>query len=241
MSQPWMTYQRNRPGRTAMYVHKLGSDVWNWRYADALLAREGPYEQMARECRPCYDKARPDDTWVSRGSPSAMMYSRWTCCATLPRVMPGGDSLDRCNRERKVAARAAKKGARETFRFRGQSLVLRDGYCAPTDDKDRMQRGNRSCDRVGDPNAKGYWKFMRDPTYPHSLTDCARRCASCAACKYVSFSESHFQRECSWYASCPLYERDRLNQIGSELCPTFNTVRLARSPRAAGGLLAVKP
>ena len=228
MSQPWMTYQRNRPGRTAMYVHKLGSDVWNWRYADALLAREGPYEQMARECRPCYDKARPDDTWVSRGSPSAMMYSRWTCCATLPRVMPGGDSLDRCNRERKVAARAAKKGARETFRFRGQSLVLRDGYCAPTDDKDRMQRGNRSCDRVGDPNAKGYWKFMRDPTYPHSLTDCARRCASCAACKYVSFSESHFQRECSWYAACPRYESNRLERIGSELCPTFSTVKVVR-------------
>ena len=53
--------------------------------------------------------------------------------------------------------------------------------------------------------------------------------------RYVSFSESHFQRECSWYASCPRYEqqksaprseRPRLHQIGSELCPTFSTLRV---------------
>ena len=35
---PWMTYQHNRPGPSALYVHKLGSATWHWRYADALIA-----------------------------------------------------------------------------------------------------------------------------------------------------------------------------------------------------------
>lgn len=220
---PWMTYQHNRPGASAMYVHKLGSDVWNWRYADALLAREGPFVAMPRECRPCYDRARPGETWVSRASPSASLYAKWTCCATLPRVMPGSDSLDRCTKER-----ASRRAAGETFRFRGQALTLRDGYCAPTDDTDRMQRGNRSCARVENPSVRGYWKLMRDPQRAHTLSDCVRRCLGCAACKYVSFSESHFQRECSWYAACPRYESNRLERIGSELCPTFSTVKVVR-------------
>ena len=81
--------------------------------------------------------------------------------------------------------------------------------------------------------AKGYWKFMHDPARPHTLAECVRRCLQCAACRYVSFSESHFQRECSWYASCPRYEANRLERIGSELCPTFSTVRV-RSPPSAG-------
>ena len=133
---------------------------------------------------------------------------------------------------------------RESVRVRGVSLPLYDGYCAATDDVP-AQRGNRSCGRVGVASAQGFWKRMGDPFVPHTLSDCVRRCLACAACNFVSFSESHFQRECSWYASCPRYERDALEEkqskarrrnggidgdglerIGSELCPTFSTVRV---------------
>ena len=250
---PWMTYQHNRPTGRAFYVHKLGSEVWSWRYTDALIAREAPYEPMARECTPCFDSWGRSSSWVSGSSPSSLTYSTWTCCATLPRVMVGGDSLDRCQRERSAVGR-------QVFRHRGQPMPMADGYCAPTDEVE-AQRGNRSCGRVHDREAKGYWKLMQpwEQHVPHTLGECVSRCLECAACRYVSFSESHFQRECSWYASCPRLREpepraeakeplptaaqnhefgpsgSKLLRIGSELCPTFSTVRVKRPAGAMAG------
>ena len=243
---PWMTYQHNRPSQSTFYVHKLGSDVWQWRYADSLFAKEGPYRPMPRVCKPCYvPQGKHEESWVSEKSPSRSYYSRWTCCATMPRAMLGDDSLERCTKERAHSS--------DTFQVGGKALPLLDGYCAPTDDTDKRQNGNRSCGMVGDKRVQGYWKWMHDLKKPHSLKDCVQRCLACPACNYVSFSESHFQRECSWYASCPRYAWRRrkpqqkrvkpdprwqlaeearlsgdskLERIGSELCPTFSTVRV---------------
>ena len=262
---PWLTIRHNRPTASSIYIHKLGSDLWNWRYVDMLLSREGPYMAKQRECRPCFDRDRPDTSWVSARNPSAHTYSRWSCCVTLPRRDGGsGDSLSRCTlerarakaalaaaaRQRKGSSNKAKalaegssnkakvlaeakalaeaRGPAESVRMGGASLPLVDGYCAPTDDTDRMQHGNRSCARVGDRKALGYWKLMHRPHAPWTIEDCVRRCRACAACHYVSFSESHYQRECSWYASCPGYASGHLPRIASELCPTFSTVRVPR-------------
>jgi hypothetical protein len=226
-SFPWMTFVNNRPSRHAFYVHKIHENAWWWRYTDTLFAKQPQHEPLVRSCTPCYrsselaDKDTSDmsESWVSRSNPSTSLYMHWTCCATRP--PPDGlekDSLARCALERAHAPT-------EHLRFRSHMLPLMDGYCTETDDTS-SQRGYASCGRVDDPTAKGFWKYPESESI--SISDCAKRCAACAACKFVSFSESHFQRECSWFASCPNAKAkgQGLKQIGSELCPTFSTVQV---------------
>ena len=227
---PWMTFANNPPTRHALYIHKIVASKWWWHYTDTLFAKHPTHLPLQRECRPCYD---PDGlgsggeartSWVGLDNPSGALYSKWTCCATLPRKGAASDNLARCASERAHAPI-------EHVTYRGHKLQILDGYCEATDDADPRQIGDASCTRVHDPAAKGFWKYH--VTDPISLTDCIKRCAACTACRYVSFSESHFQRECSWYATCPKVDaREELNQIGSELCPTFSTVRV-RPPLAS--------
>ena len=59
-----------------------------------------------------------------------------------------------------------------------------------------------------------------------SLRDCARLCAGCARCRYISMSLAPDVLDCSWYAACDLH-RTRVLSTG----PDFVSVSLRDAQR----------
>jgi len=84
------------------------------------------------------------------------------------------------------------------------SLVGKPGYCRRVA---HDQHGN-CASPTGEGSYDAVYTGIRD------LTSCARLCAGCKTCRYVSFSRA--RSECNWYASCDLSKLSGSSAEGSE-------------------------
>ena len=91
------------------------------------------------------------------------------------------------------------------------SLVGRPGYCRRV----AHERHGDCASPIGEGSYDALYSGIRD------LTSCARLCAGCKTCRYVSFSRG--RRVCNWYASCDL---SKLSGSSAGPAAEFHTVHV---------------